>query len=178
MRWALRTACWRALLGAGLVVLLWQADPVAAGAETLGRLFTTPAERAALERLRHPQAKLAEAPKPVKRQVVELPPASPPPVPEVSVQGVVTRSDGQNVVWVNGETVLQSGPAGQGLRVETGRIRGDSVPIVLPGDKATIHLQPGQVYNPADSKVLDAYRANPSGADSVKRAGRAGAGQP
>lgn len=175
MRWALRTACWRALLGAGLVVLLWQADPTAAGAETLGRLFTTPAERAALERLRHPQAKPAEAPKPVKRQVVELPPAAPPPVPEVSVQGVVTRSDGQNAVWINGQGVLHSGQVGEGLRVETGRIRGDAVPIVLPGDKTTIHLEPGQVYDPADSKILDAYRVQSTGADSVKGAG---AGKP
>ena len=160
------------LTTAGLLCLV---GPGMAGAKTLGRLFTTPAERAALERLRHAPPKAEQPPKPVEPKAVEAPP---PPVPQVSVQGVVTRSDGQNVVWVNGETVLQGGPAGQGLQVENGKIRGDSVPIVLPGGTATIRLQPGQVYNPATSKVLDAYRVNPSGADSVKGTGHADAGRP
>lgn len=165
-----------AILAAAAGALLVLAAPAAAGTDALGRLFTTPAERAALEQLRHAPAK-AEKPKKVARPQVEIQPP-PPPVPAVRVEGMVTRSDGQNAAWVNGRTVLQGGPAGQGLRVEPGRIRGDSVPIVLPGDKTTIHLQPGQVYNPVDSKILDVYSANASGADTVEEAARSAAGRP
>jgi hypothetical protein len=62
---------------------------------TLGRLFTTPAERAELDRRRRGEG----------LPVTLAPRATPtptPPAPRV-VTGIVARSDGKSTVWVNGE---------------------------------------------------------------------------
>lgn len=70
----------------------------------IGRLFTTPAEREGLDRLRDAGGQ-APAPEPVAAAVAtEAQPAPPPPPPPepIAVTGIVTRSDGKSVVWING----------------------------------------------------------------------------
>lgn len=67
------------------VLLLAAAAP--AGAETLGRLFFTPQQRATLEALRLAPAAASDAGTTSDR---------------VSVDGIVQRSDGPATVWING----------------------------------------------------------------------------
>src|SRR5581483_10127985 len=79
-----------------LVVTLFS---VGAAADPLGRLFTTPEERAQLQQLRTAPpvvAKPAPPPAPVAVQ-------TPPEVPPVTVNGVVVRSRGESTAWVNGK---------------------------------------------------------------------------
>jgi len=65
----------------------------AAGAADLGTLFTTPEERARLDRLRRGDASAGE--------VASTPSRANAPV----VTGYVKRSDGRNTVWIDGEPV-------------------------------------------------------------------------
>jgi hypothetical protein len=64
----------------------------AAGAADLGTLFTTPEERARLDRIRRGDSPAAEAGAPVGNRA---------PV----VTGYVKRSDGRNTVWIDGSPV-------------------------------------------------------------------------
>ena len=59
-------------------------------AEPLGRLFFTPEQRAALD-----AGKLIQAPRSSRVPAARGP-------REVTLNGVVTRSDGESTVWVNG----------------------------------------------------------------------------
>lgn len=80
------------------------AAEAAADPPVIGRLFTTPSERAGLDRLRDAGGQ-APAPAPAQDlSAVEAQPAPPPPPPPepIAVTGIVTRSDGKSVVWING----------------------------------------------------------------------------
>lgn len=124
--------------------------------ETLGRFFSTPAERDHLDRLRHPplvqplgpvperDADVAPSP-PEPRPMVEqtrLP--EPPPETPVSLEGYVKRSDGQTSLWVNGR-VLPDAKA---------EVAGAEVEIIAP-DGTHLHLKPGQVHELTSGRTLD-----------------------
>ena len=141
----------------------------AATAEPLGRLFTTPEERAMLERLRH-------APPPVEKPVVQQvevppappvqPPTPPPPVPSIKVKGAVARSGGEGTAWVivNGVSTLKTlndDLSSQYISVDTRRMRNGEVPIELP-DATVIRLKPGQTYAPAPAAVDADFGPDPS----------------
>lgn len=117
-----------------LAVLLMAATAPAFGAEPLGRLFFTPAERAQLDQARlqkerPPVAKAAEAPAPA------------PPAPQIlTYSGVIRRSDGKAVLWLNDRPVDEKDASGLAV---AGRIRDDgSVTVRVPG--RTIDLKVGQ----------------------------------
>lgn len=116
----------------------------------IGRLFTTPAERERLDALRQSggQSPVAAQPAPVEEV---QPPAPPPPPPEpMVVTGIVTRSDGKSVVWINDtpqpdQTVTRS--AG----------RTPAAVVTLPsGQRATIKA--GQALDVTTGAVGDAPR--------------------
>jgi hypothetical protein len=76
------------------VALLIGAFPARAGAESLGRLFHSAAERNALDAMR--KAKLQP----------QKPAAPRPPEPQsAQLDGYVARSDGKSTIWVNGSAV-------------------------------------------------------------------------
>jgi len=68
--------------------------PASAGAESLGRLFHSAAERSALDSMRKakPQAQKPAPPRPSEPQTAQL-------------DGYVLRSDGKSTLWVNGSAV-------------------------------------------------------------------------
>lgn len=114
-----------------------------ADAPPLGRLFASPAERAALDAQRTPPP--APPPKPV---IAEAPPA-PPPEP-VAVDGIVRRNGGNNggksTVWLNG--VPHSGARLQGP--------GPAVSLDLSDGRKVI-LKPGQRFDPGSSRVGESH---------------------
>jgi hypothetical protein len=78
-----------------LAALLLGAWPIPAGAQQLGRLFHSAAERSALDSLRKtkpPQQK------PVSPQAPTAPQSA-------RVEGYVMRPDGKSTLWVNGSAV-------------------------------------------------------------------------
>ena len=148
-------------LAAALMVTSLVTAPLRpAHAEALGRLFTTPQQRAELERLRHapppaPKPKLVEQPK------VEAPQAPPPTVPPITVNGVVVRSDGESTAWVNGQSTVDGNVDVDNVQVNPRRIKGLSVPITTPSNLPDVRLKPGQSYDPDTGTVVDIYQQSP-----------------
>lgn len=107
----------------------------APAAETLGKFFFTPAERAQLDlartQNRAPQLKSAE-------------PAEVAPAPQVlTYSGIVRRSDGKSVLWLNNRPVDEK-EALSGLAVK-GRVRSDGgVTVQVPQTGRSIDLKVGQ----------------------------------
>lgn len=141
--------------GAALVALaalaaLLTAAPARSQGTDLGRLFTTPAERATLDLRRNGAGPAYNNPQLGAAPALPAPVASPPPPPPEPVQlnGVVRRSSGKSTVWLNqqpqidGSNHLQDDQS-LSLRLSSGRI---------------VILKPGQSFNPADGTVQEAGR--------------------
>ena len=115
-----------------LLTLVAVFSPAWAADTALGRLFFTPAQRTALEeaRRKNTRAEVQAAEKPVR-----------PPLRNVTVTGVVRRSDGESTVWVNGKPV--DGTTDDGLRVRV--TAGQQAAVIVPiPRRATPELKAGQ----------------------------------
>lgn len=121
---------WLALAACGLAPHCTGAAPV------LGRLFSTPSERAQLD------ARRAGPPPPAAPEAPATPP--PPPAPVV-LDGVAQSSKGPATVWVN-QTPLPE--AARTVR------RDRSVTMVLPSGRR-VTLKPGQRYDESTGEVHD-----------------------
>mgnify|MGYP003600433206 CR=1 FL=1 len=114
----------------------------------LGRLFSTPEQRSALDAQRYgkPAAGPAvTAPPP--------PPPPPPPGPPVELKGVVQRSSGRSTVWLNEtpqtephNSLARGRDSTLSLRLSTGQV---------------VLLKPGQRYDPATGAVTEAPESQP-----------------
>jgi hypothetical protein len=105
----------------------------------LGRLFMTPAERSTLD-ARRGSGDSAIPAAPVT--AADAPPA------RVVLNGVLTRSRGPDVVWINGTA---TGRSGASPRVQSG-----ATPRVTVGE-GSVHatLKPGQVWTPGTGQVKE-----------------------
>lgn len=140
-----------ALLLMGLVAMLagiGAASAVAgeaAEAKALGRLFTSAAERERLDRQRRENIPEIEA-------VASNPsgnPAKEIPKP-VAFNGVVQRSDGAQILWINGQQVEgRQGP--DGVRVHHLDQHSGQVQVTVPGNNGSVRLKPGEVWMPGDT---------------------------
>lgn len=120
-----------ALLFAALLVL-----PGVPAAEELGRLFFTPERRAALERQR--QLNIQET-----QPVIEG--------ATLSVSGVVRRSSGRNITWINGVPQEEGHPAA-GVRVQLDRADPARATVVA-GEEAPATLKVGEAVNRATGET-------------------------
>lgn len=135
-----------------LLLLILLLPALASGAESFGRLFTTPAERATLDHLRETRKIESINTEQQPETVIEEPPALP---PEISVQGYVKRSDGKKgTVWINEKPVQESSTTGE---VEVGKLpkNGNQVQIKMPGLGKSLNLKAGQVYNPETDSISE-----------------------
>jgi hypothetical protein len=118
----------------------------AAPCATLGRLFSSPAERAQLDAVRQAGAGGNPAAMPPAAMEQPAPQAIPEPPPEpVLFNGRVQRSGGQGTAWVNSLPQDDDGHAGPARQAYSLR---------LPSGKEVI-LRPGQRYEPAEDKIKD-----------------------
>jgi hypothetical protein len=130
------------------LLLLVIAGNAAAADATLGRLFYTPEQRAALEEARRRNIRAEE-------QAAE---ASKKPKPDgprtVTLNGVVRRSDGESMIWVNGKPVENE--VNDGMRVHlTPDQSGVTVHDMEKGH--TVRLKVGQHANLLTGKVEENY---------------------
>jgi len=142
---------------------------LALSAETFGRLFTTPAERANLDHLRQTR-KIEPVNLDQPQEMMEVAPPSLP--PEISVQGYVKRSDGKKgTVWVNNEPVQENSSTGE---VEVGKLpnHGSGIQLTLPGIDKSVRLKAGQAYDPETGSISE-NKVNPSRSD-VEESGSIG----
>lgn len=112
------------------------------------RFFTTPAERAQMDRARRDLGK-----KPVQAPVNVV--VKNKPLPKVTVQGIVKRSSGEDTVWINGAGV-EIGKRKGDVAVRSVRESGNAR-LLLSGEKA-VTLKPGQSFDPNTDKVRDGVR--------------------
>jgi hypothetical protein len=137
-------------------LLLWV---MAAQSAELGRLFTTPQERAMLEKSRHrPTPQVEKQPKRIEKEprgsaVEEI--KAP---PRITINGVVSRTDGTSTVWVNGMNSLEDDLDAQHIYVDPTSTRGEKVTIRLPNSPLELRLKPGETYEPSASTVIDGYQ--------------------
>jgi hypothetical protein len=128
-----------------ILVLLWGFSfyPFA-DAASLGRLFTTHKERAVLDAGRPPKItapiKLGEK----RDQSGLLPPLY------ITFNGLMTRSQGPAMVWINGSKINGSNKVQQGFIVEIDKMYGITVPIFLSKAQQRCFLKPGQTLNTQD----------------------------
>jgi hypothetical protein len=153
-RRVVRNLVWLVLwVGGFLLGAYAAADP----AQVPGRLFTTPEERAMLDRLRAGKP----APKPhqadqVSRDTSTAAGSGKP----VRIDGVVRRSRGPSTVWVDGEALPAGGVTAGGLRVRPASKAPAAVYLKAPDGEPAVRLKPGQRYDPSRGVVTEAYRGS------------------
>lgn len=117
--------------------------------ESLGRLFLTPEQRNALDKLRESGSDA------VSTDAAGLAlPAGVPADPRVVLNGVVSRSRGPDVVWVNGSRVDRSHGR---VQLRRGLDAANRVTLGDATNGTTARLKPGQSWDPATGRVADCY---------------------
>jgi hypothetical protein len=110
--------------------------------EGLGNLFTDLEQREKLEEVRHG----------TYRKEVEKNSR----VSNVIVDGVMLRSDGTNVIWINGKNTLdRKSVEGVSAYPESADKESFSVPVRI--DNKRLKLKPGQVWSEGTGQVRDNY---------------------
>jgi len=135
-----------------LIVLMAGAG-TAAGAE-FGRMFFTPAQRAALDSFRKQNVQTAITIEDDRdKDLVVAPP--PPSGPEhMSVGGMVRRSDGRNTAWINNRAVEAGQPGG--VNVAPGK-SGNRVKITAPRSGRSFELKVGQTVDVNSGTIEESY---------------------
>ncbi len=138
-----------------LALLVLLAPLTAYGADTLGRLFFTPDQRAQLDTLR------------TKRVVASQTKEEPPPE-VVTYNGIVRRSDGKTTVWVNNqafsEADLRDKPAIAGRVSRDGKI----VLQTTQSGNARTQLKVGQTAELLSGQVAESYTSASAAARAPK----------
>lgn len=119
-------------------------------AEPLGRLFFTPSQRAALD-----AGKQVGKPRTVRAVAPRGPRA-------VTLNGVVTRSDGESAVWINGREA--GGKTVSGVRASTSATDPTSAQLRIGGARKSVRLRVGQQLDRVSGKVLEPYESAASSA--------------
>ena len=118
-------------------------------AESIGRLFMTPAERANLDLVRQNS-------NPVNLKQEESIPETVIKEPDsISIQGYVKRSDGKkSTVWIN-NTPMQEDQGNTDVQVGKLGKSANQVQITLPASGRSMNLKPGQTYDSATDSVRE-----------------------
>ena len=150
------------------IVLALLAQP-AAGAETLGRLFFTPDQRAALDAARSKKTRV--------NLETEKPEEVAAPVPEVvTYGGLVRRSDGKTTVWLNRRAINEKDKASGAI---VGRIRPDGrVTVQSPQTGRNVDLKVGQSAELLSGSVEEGYARRRPGSQPASTADSKSAGKP
>ncbi|MGZ8228235.1 MAG: hypothetical protein ACXW2A_01175 [Burkholderiales bacterium] len=121
-------------------------------AQPVGRFFFTPAERAQLDGARLNKQRPAAVPS-------SETPAEPLPLPQtVTYGGIVRRSDGKSMLWINNRLADEK-EALTGLNLR-GRVRSDgAVTLQVPNTGSSIDVKVGQSVEVLTGRVAEGRRA-------------------
>jgi hypothetical protein len=129
----------------------------------LGRLFLTPEQRATLDNARRNKIR-AEA---VAGAVVKTP--KPPAARSVLINGVVKRSDGETIVWVNGKPIESETPDGMQFQVAP-QTQGGTVLVREPEKGRRVEIKVGQQVDMLTGRIKEPFERPPSTAPAPKTA--------
>jgi len=120
---------------------------IALAEESLGRLFFTPAQRHIFDS---------------GKQLPSSPKAAPPGPQTAKLNGVVTRSDGETTVWINGHTIGEKDPP---IKVKASATDPAVAHVELPDAKNAVRLKVGQRYVRSTGKIIESYQRSTQGSD-------------
>jgi hypothetical protein len=130
-------------------------------AEPLGRLFFTPAQRNALD-----AGKFAST-----KQAVQRPrPAT------IHLDGVVTRSDADRTVWINGRAYHDASP--QGVQVGTNPATPASASVRITGKSSTTRVKVGQQLDLNSGQIRENFARRPETNERFRAPAESGVSHP
>jgi len=129
-----------------MTMLLVTLSTSVGAADGLGYLFTTPAQRAALDRLSLKADGTATAAQPDATAAED---AKDVPMKKVKIGGMIVNSHGKNTTWIN-----QDGDK----KVKATGVSGGQVEVTLGADGKHISLKPGQEFDPNTGKTRETYQ--------------------
>lgn len=133
---------------AGCLALL--PPPVMAGDQTMGRLFFTPEQRGRMDVAREQERSV--------NFDLEEEESAPPPA-NLTLNGVITRSDGKTTVWINNR--IQAGEkTGLDIAVPREKTAGQ-ISVTTPDAKRPVQLKVGQSIDMSSGQVEEVYRRSP-----------------
>lgn len=131
-----------------VVSLLLYTVPAQAMDDTeLGRLFTSPKERATLDKLRLAKPKKKQAVKAVQEE-----PEAEIPLRAFRYDGVVIRNNGASTAWVNGDALYHQGRTADGVGMEVSSDSGE-LNVSLPKGDRRLQMKAGERFDPVSSTV-------------------------
>ena len=149
------------MLGSTLLFLFPAADSYAE--QRIGRLFSSPEQRMELDRMRNDPGfgKKAEpaADRPASGSLPES--AGARPARAMTLDGVVLRSDGHRVAWIDGVERKTGTMLPAGVRIDAQRTPGGSLYVRLPEGRTSTALKPGQTID-AKGRVREVYERRPT----------------
>ena len=110
--------------------------------EELGRLFVDVEQREKLEA--------------VRRGTYEKEVEQESKMSNVRINGVMMRSDGENVVWINGENTLDGEPV-KGVKVNPDATDSETYNVQVQIDGKRVKLKPGQNWSEGTGTIKDNY---------------------
>ena len=153
----------RRVVAVAAALLVTAAAP--AGAQSVGRLFTSVEQRANLDELRdqahfeRPEREPEQAPPPAEGSAAAAEPAGLV-IERLTINGVVRAARGPGAVWVNGDLIERGGVTREGLRVDVAGRR-PQVRVQLPSGADSVALKPGQRIEVSTGAVREAYERAP-----------------
>ena len=144
-------------IAAGIYPLLLAAlagmPGAALAADDLGRLFTTPGERAQIDAARQaaPVAPLpVTAPQPRSQGVQPVESKS-----ALTLRGLVKRDAGRSTAWVNDINTYEGDLDSPYRAVDKSGIAADQVTLKLPDGQSSIKIKVGQTYEPVSTHIRE-----------------------
>ncbi|MFN0318320.1 MAG: hypothetical protein ACKVQA_25120 [Burkholderiales bacterium] len=155
------------------VLLILFSIPSYANTGTYGRLFMTPQQRAALDDAR--RHKVRAVAKPVKKAVAAVAPKPERPSGNVTLNGIVRRSDGESTIWVNGVAMPGDAQTGK-VQVDPASSQSGVIQIPHANTGGRVELKVGQKLDMSNGQVTERYtnrgqRTVPATATAQPRAG-------
>ncbi|MBT8440726.1 MAG: hypothetical protein KJO91_13415 [Gammaproteobacteria bacterium] len=128
---------------ATIALMAWSNSAVSQGRfDELGRLFTDVEQRDKLDAIR--------------QGAYDEETESQDTVSAVTVNGIMMRSDGENVVWVNGESTLEGNPA-KGVKVYTKSADSHTYSVPVRVEDTHVRIKPGQSWKESSDQIKDGY---------------------
>lgn len=120
--------------------------------DSLGRLFLTPDQRAALEELRYQKPVEIRIPEILAEEPVQ-PESETPEIGNIEVNGLVYRENGKSTAWINRVSSFEGDLANEYIQIDAGNIKPDDVEIVIPANDSKVNLRAGESFNPENGEV-------------------------
>lgn len=137
--------------------------PNAEPLQPLGRVFLSPAERAALDKQREEFYSPPEI-EPIEEIPLVLEQESPAAIeesvgPALLVNGFVKRAGTSGTVWINGESTYDGDMANLNVDHLKTKIVGKKVRVTPLDEQAVVYLKPGQEFIPEKGEIASGYQS-------------------